>query len=311
MIENGTYRIYEDGELVGEGKNLITTAGKRIIAGFLAGSNPTWADAIAVGAIPTAATISDKHLGFEIARGQVNARSVTFGGGAGGTHRIIIKAPLETTVAGTIYELGVYSQYQINSVGASETVLIGAGDSIENWTYHNGTTFVPTIDAPDTTNNRVGQDGIIMTSTGVAKRYRLPNLQLDLSQYGSADNFLFATKIVSGTLTGMQVKFNTDDTNFYTYTFPTMSAFATATYAGVAFAKSLWTASGTPNWNNITSVEFIVTASASVSLLIDGIRVQDEDFVDPDYALVSHSILASQIVKSAGSFMEIEYYCDL
>jgi hypothetical protein len=270
-----------------------------------------WADSIAVGSYAVAATISDKHLGFEIARSQIAARSTTFGGGVAGAHRITLKSTLGTDISGQIYELGVYSQFTADTIGLSETVLLGAGDSTENWTYNNGSNFVPTIDTPDTTSARVGQDGIIMTSTGVAKRYRLPNVQYDLSSFGPSDNFLFATKIISGTLTGMQVKFNTDDSNYYSYTFPTMSAFATGTYAGVSFAKSLWTATGTPNWNNITSIEFIVTASASVSLMIDGIRVQDEDYVDPDYALVSRSVLATPITKNAGSLMEIEYYCDL
>jgi hypothetical protein len=311
MIENGTYRIFQDGKLLGEGKNLITTSGKRLIASYVAGAAPSWAGAIAVGTTTTAATASDKHLGFEITRAEIKARSVNFGGGTAGAHRIILKGTLDAAVAGQINELGIYSQYNISNVGVTETVLIGAGDSGENWTYHNGTTFVATIDTPNTTDNKLGLDGITMTSTGVAKRYRLPNLQLDLSQYGNTDNFLFATKVISGTLTGMQVKFNTDDSNYYSYTFPTMSAFATTSYAAVTFSKSLWTATGTPNWNNITSVEFIVTSTTSVNLMIDGIRVQDEDSVDPDYALVSHSILGSSITKSGGSPMEIEYYCDL
>ena len=306
MVKNGTYRIFQDGELVAESKNLLTTAGKRVLASYIAGVSPSWAGAIAAGVITTAAAVGDKHLGFEFARCETKARSVNFGGGTAGAHRIILKGTLPQDVSGIINELGIYSQYNV-----TETILISPADSGEGWTYHNGTSFVPTIDAPDTANNKIGPDGIVMTSAGVAKRYRLQNLQLDLSSFSSVDSFLFATKVISGTLTGMQIKFNTDDSNFYSYTFPTMSAFATGTYAAVTFSKSLWTATGTPNWNNITSVEFIVTSTTTVSLLIDGVRVQDEDFVDPDYALVSHSILGSPITKLAGSLMEIEYYLDL
>lgn len=64
----GIYRVYEDGKLLTEGENLITTAGKTIITQYLAGKIPSYAGAIAIGSGTTAAAVGDTSLAMEYTR---------------------------------------------------------------------------------------------------------------------------------------------------------------------------------------------------------------------------------------------------
>jgi len=310
MIENGTYRVYDDGVLVAEGKNLITSAGKRIIAGYLAGARPSWGEALAVGVLETAATISDKYLQFEAARAGVTSRSVTYGGGVSGAHRITLKAELDTDMSGDFYELGVYSLSTPDVTGVPDSTTISEATSTENWTYWDGSAWVVTPEIPNTAESRVAGDGVVLASTSGMKKYRYDGLRLNLSSYSSADSFVFATTLLNGLISSLVIRFNTDDSNYFSYTVASPSTFATATYQAIYVSKGSWTATGSPSWDNITSIEFQITPTGTVRLLLDGIRAQDEDYVDSDFALVSRSVLSAPITKQAGSLMEIEYYCD-
>ena len=73
-----------------------------------------------------------------------------------------------------------------------------------------------------------------------------------------------------------------------------------------------WTLSGAtqnPDWSNITAVHFLVESSAATATVyLDGLRIDDVDTVNPDFALVSRSVLASPITKSIGTELEVEYY---
>src|SRR5665647_3682267 len=64
----GSYRFYQDGALVGEVENLITTAGKIYIMKYLAGYVQSIAQGLAIGLGATAATVADTSLAFEWSR---------------------------------------------------------------------------------------------------------------------------------------------------------------------------------------------------------------------------------------------------
>jgi hypothetical protein len=40
---------------------------------------------------------------------------------------------------------------------------------------------------------------------------------------------------------------------------------------------------------------------------MDGIRIEDGDTLNPEYSLVSHSVLSTPLVKTDSSPMDIEY----
>lgn len=306
MEPRGFYRIYEDGVLIAESPNVVTTLGKKAIADYLAGIIPDWAGSIAVGVGSTAATTSDKRLVFETTRSSVSSKVVSYGGGTAGAHRVIVKSSLDSDIAGTFSEMGVFSLDRNDALGNYGSTMISMADSTETWQQYNGSDWVTNPNSPDTTNEKNGTDAVVLTSSGSAVRYRLSGLDINLAEYASTDLFLFAAKVNAGSLTTMVVRFNTDDSNYFTYTTPT---FATSTYGVTSYAKSNWSAVGSPSWSNITSIEFTVTGT-SLSMIIDGIRIEEVENANPDYVLVSRTILGSPIIKSSGSLLEVEYYLD-
>jgi hypothetical protein len=44
---------------------------------------------------------------------------------------------------------------------------------------------------------------------------------------------------------------------------------------------------------------------------MDGLRINDEDTFDPTFGLISRSILATALSKSAGRAVDVEYKLDL
>jgi hypothetical protein len=66
---------------------------------------------------------------------------------------------------------------------------------------------------------------------------------------------------------------------------------------------------GTPD--NSAIVKFTVGAKAkstgATTVLMDGLRINDEDSFKPDFGLISRSVLSSPITKALGRQMDIEY----
>lgn len=301
----GFYRIYEDGVLVGEQENIITTAGRRIIADYLAGLVAQWAGAIAIGAGATTPAVADARLDFEYYRNAVESKTVSYGLGTGGTHVITVKSSIDNATAGTIVEVGLYPTQFNDKAASGGGYVISQGDSTEPWYVYSGGDWVANTNVPDTANALIGTDGVVL-DTG---NHRLAGVSYDFSAYSGQDQFQTAMQILSGTPSGIEIRFNTDDSNYFSYT-PTLSALVSGTsYTVSSLNKSAWTATGSPDWSNITSIEFQISGTCTV--LMDGIRVSDADTVNPSYALVSRAVLTTPIIKNNGSLMEIEYYVEI
>jgi hypothetical protein len=124
----------------------------------------------------------------------------------------------------------------------------------------------------------------------------------------SLDEFQFAVMKVSGTISTFEIHFNSDDSNYFSYAADAAAVANGTAYTISSFTKSNWSATGSPDWSTITSIDFITTGTNVY--IIDGIRVNHTDITNPMYQLVSHSALTTPIVKSLGSLMDIEYYLD-
>jgi hypothetical protein len=69
--------------------------------------------------------------------------------------------------------------------------------------------------------------------------------------------------------------------------------------------------SGTPNKNSIVKISVGAKAKSSgaTTVLLDGLRINDEDTFRVDYGMISRSVLSPSnlITKSLGKQMDIEY----
>lgn len=307
----GEYVIKVDGEEVARAENLITTAGQKAIAAYLAGIIPEWAGSLAIGTGTTAAALADTSLVMEFDREPVTAKAVLYGGGASGKHRIVCKTTIPAQVAGTITELGIYSISGGVSGAAQSVMLSGLYD--DDWEVYSGGAWTDIATTPEIVYTKIGADSTTLTTSGTTTKYRLNTGGSDFSMYTASDKFTFAAYYTVGTVSGITIKFYTDDTNYYSYA-PTVSTFigaAVNTYTISSYTKSLFTATGSPSWSSITAIGIDVASGGAATMHIDGIRVDDSDSSDSDLALVSRAVLPSAKIKSAGSEMDIEYYLDV
>lgn len=320
---NGYYVFKENGVEIARSTNIITNAGKQLIAQNLSSQYNIWAGQIAVGADNTTASATDKSLGFEFSRGPVVSISnspLTVGstGYTGGTIRLVAKAILETNTSGIIYETGLFSQTQspdrFNSAVFYTT-------SQENWLYQSNTGSTGWLNLYDvggfTTGGRSG-DGLVdfsvVPTLSSAKTVRYQDF-IDMSDVQPNDNISISYVVSSSTgSTGpIDVRFHNDSTNYFSYKMPMPSSgTGNSGYKIVSAAKNNWVSTGSPIWNNINYIEiqYNTTGSSVIVTYLDGLRVTKLD-TNSGSILVSRSIPSSPVVKTEGTPLEIEYYLDV
>jgi putative ubiquitin-RnfH superfamily antitoxin RatB of RatAB toxin-antitoxin module len=64
---------------------------------------------------------------------------------------------------------------------------------------------------------------------------------------------------------------------------------------------------------NINQIGIVITPSTgqSTSVGLDALRINDEDTFDPNFGLISRSVLSTPLVKLAGRQVDVEYRLDL
>jgi hypothetical protein len=307
----GTYVLSQNGVEIARSTNIITTEGKKIIASYLAGIAPGWCGSMAIGSGAATATVGDTQLSLEFSRQDVTSRAVLVGGGTAGAHRIIAKTTIPQTIAGNIYELGIYSLSTGVSSASPSKVLVGMAAS-DDWEVYSGGNWIASAEIPETTYYRAGVDAVTLSTSAATTQYRYNVGSADYSMYGGLDKISFGAYYTVGTLTSVAIKFYSDDSNYYSYT-PTLATLvggSANTYTTSSFNKSSWAATGAPSWSNITSIGVDVASAGAATAHVDLIRIDDSDNADPNYALVSRSVLVAPQVKAAGSEMDIEYFLD-
>jgi hypothetical protein len=306
----GKYLIYQDSKMVGEYHNVLTTEGKSLIRNYLAGNVGAWSGSIAIGAMNSAApTISDSGLEFEIVRVPVVLSTVK-------GNNIILSADLDSTIAGRIFELGVYPTVT-NSFSAGFDDKIIANFS-EDWTDNLGVSltssnFNGTEELPIA---RVGYRNLIIGSSGIDTLY---SIGLDLSGYSDLDSMSMLYKVTSTgsnrtlRLTFYDNQFPTPGTKYYDFTLNGSSA----GYKTLSAQFGLFTETGDFN-NNVSKVG--ISSSGSVAAVeLDAIKLDDSDETNPNFALVSRALIGSAggnsstdyFEKRAGTTMTIEYVVEL
>jgi len=271
---------------------VITTDGKYHIKRYLATQVPQIGRCIALGIGSTAPALTDTRLNFEVARTDVKSVSYNFA-----TNKLVWKANVPDSLAATVYEIGLYSLEANTAAGQADDRMITSFDSAsEVWSN------TPTW---STANTRIGEDSLRQSpAAGATVSNEVADLSFDLSLYSGVDVFLFAYNNLNTNTASVQVRFKTDDTNYFSYT-------ATNPVAGYhvdTVNKATLVSTGTPNWAAINKIEVYTVSKASLVATVDwdGIRVADSDSINPDYVLVARETVTPFLIK-AGSVNEIEF----
>ncbi|QMP84195.1 minor tail protein [Streptomyces phage Coruscant] len=263
---------------------MITTQGKSIIFRYLAGYVPRIAESIAIGVGNTAENVNDTVLDFESNRIPVALTSIDIV-----NDKLIFKGVIPQEFVGKIYEVGLWYGAPAQSIGAS-SLIVTFDSATEEWTPATW----------ETTIARIGEDALQVAGGTTST---LENIILDLSSFSDAD-FISLAYSADAAITDITVQFRTDASNYYSYTFT-----AATGYEVKSFGKTLFTATGTPDWANITSI--VVGAAGTGNAVFDGIRVEDADTLSNDYALVARSVLVTPKTKTDDSEMDIEYALEI
>lgn len=281
---------------------MITVDGKTHLKRYLAGQVPAICQSIAFGLGGKAEVNTDTKLQFEVGRSDVMLVSYDFV-----NNKLIFKAEVDDDYSGIIYEVALYSLPENNAAGEFGSRLLTTFDSTtETWidaTSGTAATFNSTF-------TRLGADSLRHTpALSTTKTDALQAVNVDLSGYSAADRFTIALNAGNTNTASVKALFLTDSSNYYTVNFGA----PVSGYQVIEVAKSAATATGTPDWGNITEMRVATTSTAGGASQIDydGIRVDDSDTLNSDYVMVSRELLASPYTKVDGMTQEIEFSLDV
>lgn len=322
----GIYKIYLDGEYVGEQRNSITRAGRSIILKSLMGLVPTVGGEIHIGIDSTANGTPDSNglipnniLGFDVAAAPVR---LSYLDNAGNFDAMIFKASFGTTATGgeayKIHELGLFpSSGSLNPVSLRETALF-SGSPNDLWKEGEVTllsdisgstpsTSCYITSALSTYSFRVGDSALFIKSGDVLNMADSSKISsYNLNTYSSIDTLSIAYSKLTGNTPTVTMKFETTVDDYFVGTFAITGSqtygIASRTIEQMQTAKV-----GNPNWSNINKI----TITSTSDIVIDAIRFNNIDAIDTVYGMVSRAVLSTPIVKASNSVMDIEYYLSM
>jgi hypothetical protein len=292
---------------------MITKFGKRFITSYLANGLNFGNKDIAIGIGSQAATVNDSDMEFEFYRsgvflGSTDIQTNTATGVT--TYAVVYKTTLPTDVEGIISEIGVFPSASAENTDYSSKYISSFEDTT-SWRDENDEQ--PT--KVSTPTPKIGSSYFSVSApSGQSKSYALDTL-FDLSGYGVEDGMSIAFYQSDLNLDYIYVRFYSSPTNYKEI------RFAGATSIGHKIIpkqlsdlfNSSFSSSGVTDFANITKIEVGAKAKSSgaTTVLLDGLRINDDYKYNTQYGLISRSVLSQPIVKTLGVEMDIEYKINL
>jgi hypothetical protein len=303
----GFYKIYKGDTLVCQQDNALTIVGRSLILKSLLGLIPSVGGSIAIGvdgaanpALNANNLIDLNTMSFSIGQSPVQLATLNR---TDNVDALVFKTTINDPLKYTIYEVGLYPEAIQDQIVQFADLLLFNGESDDGWTE--GSTDL----SLKTTGSR-------MISENIANgTYRIGNEAVYIDSGSTVFSTVFSKKFTdfsdkdllklavdpTGASGSLLIKFETDNSNYYSKTFTISSG----GYQILSCAKDQILATGTPSWSNINKISITMT---STGLVLDGIKFDDTDNVDINYGLISRTALATPIQKSAGEPITIEYY---
>ena len=304
----GEYKFFENGKEIASSKNTITVYGKRFITSLLAGINTSSTKDIAIGIAGSsdyAVADTNTRLGFEFYRTPVILSSID----TVSSYVAVYKGIIPTDTVGIISEVGLYPGTRISVNNYDSKFLSDFEDSAIWYTSINTNPDELTSPSP-----RIGSKVLefkfeTADTSNTTREYKYNVGQLDLSGYSAKDSLSLAYNRETTNLASLKVKFYSSSGNYYYGTF-TPSAGTGDKITSVDMSDIFSNTSGTPIASSISTIGIELTRTSAASQAIaymDGLRINDEDTLDPNFGLISRSALATPITKTLGRAIDIEY----
>jgi TPR repeat protein len=308
MNITGEYVFYEDGKEICRKSNLLTKFGKRFLTSYLAGAVTFEDKDIAVGIGSTTPTVDDTQLVFEFYRSAVNLGSIDIQTNAqtgASTYAVVYKTTIPTDIVGTINEVGLFpTATQGNSDFSSR--FISTFENNLSWTDDAGIPAT-TVSSPAP---KIGNTWFSLSANaGLTKQYNL-GVNFNLSGYSQNDSLTLAFKQQDTNLDYVYVRFYSSSTDYYEIRFVGDSSLLNKVVPlQLSNLYSSGFNSGSPDQESIIKISVGAKAKAggNTTVLLDGLRINDEDSFNAYSSIISRSVLTTPIVKTYGREIDVEY----
>lgn len=313
----GTYIFYNEGVEIYRSENVITKFGKRFLANFIAGNSDFNSKEMAFGiATSNDYPISDSNsrLGFEFYRSPVEFGSINIqpDGSGGFTYSVIYKSSVPTNIAGQINEVGLYPGLKGSINIYSDKFISDFEDNIV-WIDSSGNN--PQIISSE--NGVVPKIGSYLTkistpTSSSSKEYFANMNSFDLSGYSTNDSLSIAFNQYDTNLSNIKIRFYSSDSDYFESTIsPTNST--GYKILSTTLNNALLNPIGSPTASAINKISIVVASKSSgaSTIYIDGLRINDEDAFNPDYGIISRSIITDGLIKTLGRNVDVEYRLEL
>ena len=308
MNIRGEYVFYENGQEIGRSSNLLTKYGKRFLTSYLAGAVNFNNKDIAIGIGNAAASVNDTQLSFEFYRSAVNLGSIdiqTDTNTGTSTYAVVYKTTIPTDIVGEIYEIGLFpTGTQGNSDYSSR--FISTFENNLNWLDDSGNSAT-TVTTPTP---RIGNTWFSIAATAnSSNKYNLATT-FDLSGYSQNDSLTLAFKQQDTNLDYVFVRFYSSSTDYYEIRFAGDSSLLNkVTSLELSNLYNSGYNSGSPDPTAIIKIAVGAKAKSTgaTTVLLDGLRINDEDTFNTFSSIISRSVLITPIVKAFGREIDVEY----
>lgn len=310
----GEYIFYENGMEIARHPNIVTNFGKRYLTSFLAGTVSGGTKDIALGIDTTAAAVENTRLGFEFYRLPVTLGSIDINTSTP-TYDVVYKTTIPQDIVGIIKEIGIYPGNR-TSVNNFDSKFITDFEIATDW-YTADSSQNPTL-FTSSPSPRIGTSVAEFKfetgdATNTTREYKYNIGILDISGYSANDSLTLAYNRAHSNLASIKVKFYTSSGNYYYGTF-TPSAGTGDKITSVSMSNVFSNTVGSPDTSSISTIGIELTrtsAASAATAYMDGLRINDEDTFDPNFGLISRSVLGTPITKTAGRSIDIEYKLSL
>jgi hypothetical protein len=323
----GVYRVYKDGELLLEKENQMTVAGRAIVLKALMGLIPSIGGNIQIGisstpnqTADTNGLIPDTRLGFSVASVPVR---LAFLDNSGTYDSMVFRGTVPSNEESyEIYELGIFPSRPDGEKSFQELSLI-SGSRTDGWKKAG-----VNVSDPNTTLPAVPTNSCFVSSapTGFTGGFRVGNEALFIKAGDTLDiNKSFNQFVAAGEnaflsndyISVAYSKKSTDTPsltlkflyNAENYFYKTVALPSGTTYGFLNILRSDFSIYGSSaiTWGSINGISAAVT---SADLIIDAIRINDNENLDTTYGMVSRTVLGTnnKITKSQGESLDVEYY---
>lgn len=291
---------------------MITKFGKRFITSYMSnGLNFNKKD-IAIGIGNLSPSANDTDLEFEFYRsgvflGSTDIQTNTATGET--TYSVVYKTTLPTDVEGVISEIGLFPSLVNQSTDYSSRY-ISSFENVSFWKDELGNQ----PEAVLTDYPQIGSSYFKVTAESGSRKYYQLDTLFDLSGYGINDSVSIAFKQIDVNLEYVYVRFYSSPSAYKEIRFNVDTDLGNkiAKLPLSSLISSEYSSIDEVNFSSITVIEVGAKSLASDSVvLLDGLRINDDDSYNPQYGLISRSVLSEPIIKTLGVEMDIEYKINL